>query len=324
MKQHFLLSKAARAISLVTVLRMSEEQAADMFQQIRWNGENPHCPDCGGLDPYFVPRKSGKRRWRCRACSKDFTLTSGTLFAWHKLPLTMYLAAIVIFINEVKGKSALAMSRDLNVQYKTAFVLTHKLREAMAVEIQNNEIGGPGKVAEVDGAYFGGYVRPKNEKADRKDRRLPENQNGKRKCVVVMRERQGKTFVKTFDSEDQGARYLRERVAPGTTIHADESSAWNVLHASYKVQRINHSQAYSKDGACTNQAESYFSRLRRAENGHHHHIAGNYIDRYAREIAFREDHRRESNGEQFDRIIKLITTNRPSVDFSGYWQRSSN
>ena len=61
---------------------------------------------------------------------------SGTLFAFHKLPLRTYLAAIAIFCNEVKGKSALALSRDLDVQYKTAFVLAHKIREAMASEMK--------------------------------------------------------------------------------------------------------------------------------------------------------------------------------------------
>lgn len=59
-------------------------------------------------------------------------MTSGTLFAFHKMPLRMYLAAIAIFANEVKGKSMMALSRDLGVQYKTAFVLAHKMREAMA------------------------------------------------------------------------------------------------------------------------------------------------------------------------------------------------
>ena len=80
----------------------------------------------------------------------------------HKLPLRTYLAAIAIFCNEVKGKSALALSRDLDVSYKSAFVLLHKLREAMAEEMKGRIVGGDGKVAEVDGGYFGGYVKPAN------------------------------------------------------------------------------------------------------------------------------------------------------------------
>jgi hypothetical protein len=80
------------------------------------------------------------------------------------------------------------MSRDLDVQYRTAFVLQHKLREAMAVEMATVTLSG---TVEIDGTYFGGHVKPANYKKDRKDRRLSENQTGKRKCVVVMRERNG-------------------------------------------------------------------------------------------------------------------------------------
>jgi hypothetical protein len=69
-------------------------------------------------------------------------ITSGTLFASHKLPLRAYLAAIAVFCNEVKGKSALAMSRDLGASYKASWVLLHKLREAMAEEMRGRVIGG--------------------------------------------------------------------------------------------------------------------------------------------------------------------------------------
>jgi hypothetical protein len=79
------------------------------------------------------------------ACRKDFTITSGTLFASHKLRLRGYLAAIVVFCNEVKGKSALALSRELGLSYKSAFVLPHKLREAMAEEMKGRVVGGEGK-----------------------------------------------------------------------------------------------------------------------------------------------------------------------------------
>ena len=65
---------------------------------------------------------------------------------------------------------------------------------------------------------------------------------------------------------------------------ADEASSWNDLHAAFPVKRINHQEAYSADGACTNGAEEFFSRLRRAEIGHHHHLAGAYLARYAQEL----------------------------------------
>ena len=166
--------------------------------------------------------------------------------------------AIAIFCNEVKGKSMLALCRDLDVQYKTAFVLAHKLREAMASSTKALRIGGEGRVAEVDGAYFGGHIRPKNLTADRVDRRLSENQQGKRKVVVTMRERGGRTLAQVFPAEADAVTTIRHRIAKGTIVHADEISAWNPLHASFVMQRINHQDGYSIDGACTNGAESYF------------------------------------------------------------------
>lgn len=322
--QHFLLSAAARTLSLAKVLRMSDAEAEAVFAAIRWPATNgrPVCPACECDAVYDCRRPNGAPRWRCKGCRKDFSLTSGTLFAFHKLALRIYLAAIVIFVNEVKGKSALALSRDLDVQYKTAFVLAHKIREAMASEMKGAVIGGAGRTVEVDGCYIGGHVRPENEKKDRKDRRLAENQTGKRRVVVAMRERGGRTLTAVFASEAESVAFIKARVDGATTIHADEATDWNALHARFATKRINHQDAYSLDGACTNEAESFFSRIRRAEIGHHHHISGAYLARYAREAAFREDHRRASNGAQFRAVVGLVTTNGPSVDFCGYWQRS--
>jgi hypothetical protein len=87
------------------------------------------------------------------------------------------------------------------------------------------------------------------------------------------------------------------------------------------MKRINHQEAYSLDGACTNWAEEFFSRTRRAEIGHHHHIAGPYLLRYAQEASWREDCRRLSNGEQVNRVAGLAMAAKQSVDFCGYWQR---
>lgn len=323
MAQHFLLSAAAKSLSLASVFTMKDADAETTFRRIRWadtNGE-PVCPHCGGVDAYDCRRLKGAPRFRCRACVKDFTITSGTLFASHKLPLRCYLAAIALFCNEVKGKSALALSRELSVSYKCAFVLLHKLREAMAAELKGRVIGGEGKVAEVDAGYFGGYVKPANLKEHRVDRRFYEHQSGKRKAVVVIRERNGNTLPAVFRTEGQALNFVKSRIAKGTVVNADESANWNELHSRFEMKRINHEEAYSLDGACTNWAEEFFSRMRRAEIGHHHHIAGAYLLRYAQEASWREDNRRSSNGEQVNRVAGLALTSKPSVDFTGYWQR---
>jgi hypothetical protein len=324
MAQHFLLTRAAKSLSLAKVFRMSDAEAEKMFRMVRWpetNGE-PVCAQCGGVDAYECRRPNGALRFRCGACAGDFTITSGTLFASHKLPLRMYLAAIAVFCNEVKGKSMLALSRDLGLSYKASFVLAHKLREAMSEDMRGRIVGGEGKVAEIDGAYFGGHVRPHNRKNERIDRRLGDNQSGKRRCVVIVRERGGHSVPAVFRSEDQALSFIRSRIAKGTVVNADDAPAWNALHARFEMKRIDHQEAYSLDGACTNMAEGYFSRLRRAEIGHHHHVAGSYLLRYAQEAAWREDNRRVPNGEQVERVAMLAMMRKPSVDFSGYWQRS--
>ncbi|MEZ5895028.1 MAG: IS1595 family transposase [Parvularculaceae bacterium] len=305
------------------MFRMSDEAIEKLFAQLRWpetNGEAA-CVHCGSLTVWDCRRPSGAPRYRCGDCGKDFSITSGTLFASHKMPLRIYLAAILLFCNEVKGKSMLAMSRELGLSYKTAFVLCHKLREAMATELKGRTLGGEGVEAEIDGAYFGGYVKPANKREDRKDRRLRINQSGKRRCVVIVREREGQTLPMVFKTEAEATNWIARRVDPATVLHADEAPSWNNLHARFEVRRVNHELAYSTHDACTNQAESFFSRLRRAEQGHHHWISGPYLLRYAQEASWREDHRRHANGWQVGRVAKNALASKASVDFTGYWQR---
>ena len=277
MSQHFLLSPAAKSLSLVKIMRMSDDEARTAFRAIRWastDGE-PVCPECGCMDHYDL---ATRQVYKCKGCSKQYSLTSGTIFASRKLQLRDILAAIAIFINGAKGYSALQLSRDLSVDYKTAFVLLHKVREAIALARNEGALSGD---VEVDGAYFGGYVKPANKRADRKDRRKKINQSGKRQVVIVMRERKGRTLTYITKTEAQGVPLAASSIKAGSTIHADEASHWDKLAAHFPIKRINHQQAYSLDGACTNQAESFFSRLRRAEIGIHHHIAGKYLALYA-------------------------------------------
>jgi hypothetical protein len=124
-----------------------------------------------------------------------------------------------------------------------------------------------------------------------------------------------------FASEGAAQAWIKSRIELGTVVNADEANSWNDLQARFEMKRINHQEAYSLDGACTNQAESYFSRLASREMGHFHHVAGPYLLRYAQESAWREDARRVDNGAQVRRVTQLALSRSPSVDFSGYYQR---
>lgn len=319
MSAHFLLTSEAKTLTLAKVARMSDDEAWEAFKAIRWADRlgEPECPRCACAALYTLPKR---RLWQCKACEHQFSVTSGTIFASRKLPIRDYLLAIAIFVNGAKGHAALQLSRELGTAYQTAFVLSHKLREAIGAEIKDETVAGE---VEIDGAYFGGHVRPANRKEDRVDRRLAEHQTGKRRVVVVMREREGRTLPFVFRIEDQAVATITARVEPGSVIHADEAGSWDALHAKFDIKRINHSEAYSDGEACTNQAESFFSRMRRAEIGIHHKIAGPYLMSYSREMAWREDHRRESNGELYLMTASAALAHPVSRQWKGYWQRSA-
>jgi transposase-like protein len=318
MASHFLLSAAARTLSLKAIYRDGEDKAYQTFRRIRWpetDGE-PVCPACGCLDHYDI---TTRRRFKCAGCGKQFSVTSGTIFASRKLSFVDLCAGIAVFVNAVKGLSALQLGRDLSVSYKTAFVLAHKLREALAVEMRS--FGLEGEV-EIDGAYFGGKVRPENLKADRRDRRLKENLSPDRRVVVVLRQRKGRTLTFVARHEDEGVALAADHIEPGTKVYADEARHWDALHAIFPdAGRINHSEAYSADGANTNQAESYFARLRRMVDGQHHFVSPRYLYQYATEAAWKEDHRRMPNGGLFQRVLRLALVSPKSWVWRGYWQR---
>lgn len=138
-----------------------------------------------------------------------------------------------------------------------------------------------------------------------------------------MRERGGRTLPFVFKSEGQSVPEIMKRVHISATIHADEAAHWDALHARYLTKRINHQQAYSDGEACTNLAESFFSRLRRAEIGTHHHVSGRYLSAYSLEMAWREDLRRVSNGEQFLIATHSALAHPVSRQWKGYWQRAA-
>ncbi|MBO6724621.1 MAG: IS1595 family transposase [Rhizobiaceae bacterium] len=317
MSQHFLLSPAAKTLSLVKVMRMSDAEARTAFRKVRWSETDgdPVCPECGSVEAYDL---KSRPVYKCKACSKQFSITSGTIFHSRKLAVRDILAAIAIFINGAKGYSALQLSRDLSIDYKSAFVMLHKVREAIQLARDAGALSGD---VSVDGAYFGGYVKPANKRADRKDRRKVIHQSGKRQSVIVAREANGRTLTHVARTEAEGVAFVAANVKHGSTVHADEASHWDKLAAYFPIKRINHQEAYSQDGACTNQAESFFSRMRRAEIGTHHRIAGTYLGSYAAEMAWREDCRREANGTQYAMVMGAVAVAEKSDQWCGYWQR---
>ena len=221
------------------------------------------------------------------------------------------------FANGLKGISAIRLTQELEVSYKTAFVLAHKVREALTAVQQANDLRGS---VEIDGAYFGGYLKPKNNKPKRVDRRRLVHRTGKRQCVVIFRERNGRSRP-IVCSENEAASRAPAIIEPGSAVYTDENTDWNRLAARYALHMVNHSERYSDGEKSSNWAESYFARLRRYEMGTHHHIAGPYLAAYANEASWREDRRRYSNQENYDAILRATTHHPVSRQWKGYWQR---
>lgn len=320
MAQHFLLSAESRTLSLKEIYKGGEELAYSTFKRLRWastQGE-PVCPKCGCLDHYNIPTR---RKFKCAACHSQFSVTSGTMFASRKLSFTDLLAAICLFVNGSKGMSAVQFSRDLDVQYKTAFVLAHKLREALSAETVTKMLDGE---VEIDGAYFGGVVRPENRVEDRVDRRKKENQSNRRRVVVALRQRAGRTLTFVRMSEADGVEIARARMIAGAKLFADEATHWDALEMQFASTRINHSVSYSDGhGKHTNNVESYFSRLRRMVRGQHHFVSHKYLYQYANHAAWLEDHRRRSNGGNASALLGGALNHPVSRVWAGYWQRAT-
>lgn len=316
MPQHFLKSARAKTLSVKSVMRMTNEEALTEFRKLRWPDTDgkPVCPHCGHDRCYEI---STREIFKCAACRKTFSETSGTLFHSAKMPYRDYLAIIAVFVNATKGISALQMSRDVGISYKAAFVILHKLREAIEDGRQGIRLSGE---VEIDGAYYGGHVRPPN--AGRQGKRSGER--FRKQCVLTMVARSGGTVPVVIESEntnavlDAAARHIQE----GSIVYADEHGAYDALHARYQMHRINHRWEYSRDGhICTNAAESFHSRMRRAEIGQHHHISGRYLLRYAHEMAYRSDRRRVDNGRLYNELAEMAITHPVSRQWKGYWQK---
>lgn len=330
MAQHFLLSASSRTISEKEVSRMSEDEARITFEKLRWNDTNgkPVCNTCGCTESYvitFTRNGKAKRRYKCKACRSQYTVTSGSIFANHKLELRDYLLAIIIFTNAVKGISASQMSRALGVQYKTAFVLLHKFRAALMDNQNPKQLEG---TIEMDGCYVG-KTKPMNRKEDRLDLRLAQNQNPNKRCVMVARQRsydgvgadRTVTCITTGETANAIDTFALNNIKKNSIIHSDGAIGYDNLEAWYENIKGDHSIAYvGENGECSNQAESFFSRFRRMQYGQCHKLGNLYLSNYANEIAYREDNRRVSNKTMMLDIASKAINTATHSEWTGYWQ----
>jgi hypothetical protein len=139
---------------------------------------------------------------------------------------------------------------------------------------------------------------------------------------IALRQRKGRTRTFVRNHESEGVDIAKKIVSRTAVMHADEASHWDALRAGLQVHRINHSEAYCTGDACTNWAESFFSRLRRMVDGQHHTVSPQYFHQYAAHAAWIEDNRRLDNGALANRALGLALGHGVSRNWKGYWQRA--
>jgi transposase-like protein len=145
-------------LDMTNPIYSNETAARSHLEEIRW-ADGVYCPHCGGYDDI---RKLGgasveKGLWHCKPCRKKFTVTVGTVFERSHIPLSKWLAAFTLMCSSKKGISAHQGHRMLDVTYKTAWFMWHRIREAMRTGGLSSvpPMGGKGKVVEADETYFG-------------------------------------------------------------------------------------------------------------------------------------------------------------------------
>lgn len=352
MSAKFWLSRESIPLTLEAIAAMTDEQARLYLAELRWgSSEQQVCPDCGVMDRHHVIRT--RKQWRCKHCFRTFSVTTGTPFADHKIGYRKLLLAIFAFIINQKGLAALTLRRIIGGQYRTAFTLLHKIREAVMLTVSQEKLSG---VIEVDGGHFSGKKRKgRKKKRARAQAEIPEKYkqhreklkpsafpfHPNRRIIITLREispettgeinrYSGKpigkgacrTLVAVCRSENTAdiEALVRQHVAHQATIRSDELPAYgNLKLMGYVHQAVNHSEEFSTDeGINQNQAESFFSRMRRACIGVYHRITPKYMLDYATEMAWREDVRRQDTKTQMAALLGRVCNAGLSTDWFNY------
>jgi len=233
--------------------------------------------------------------YKCKACRKQFTVRIGTIFEDSKLPFTKWLMTIHLMTSSKKGISSLQISRELGITVKSAWFMTHRIREAMR-QTSNEPLGG---TVEVDETYVGGKPRYKGtNKRGRGTSKAP---------VMVLVERDGRARAMPIDNVT--AKTLRgevvKNVAEGAVIMTDELASYTGLADRFAGhQTVNHGAGEyvrtNQDGTKvhTNTAESFFALIKRGHYGIFHQLSKKHLHRYVQEFSFRWCHRKCTDGER--------------------------
>lgn len=266
----------------------TEDKCLAYLENMRWP-KGVRCPTCGNdkISRFQRKGKTGKVQhlYQCleKTCRYQFSATTGTIFHDSHLPLAKWFLAIALITDAKKGISANQLKRHLGVQYKTAWHLAHRIREAMQ-EPKNEKLTG---IVEVDETYVGG----------RYDRRRKRGRHQKTPVVGLI-QRGGKVEAMTIPTPSKAVLcgVVRDRVSTDAEmVVTDQYAAYNSLKKDYRHKIINHIREYVRGKIHTNSIENFWSLFKRGIIGNFHHVSVKHLPRYLVESAYKFNNRKMPN-----------------------------
>jgi transposase-like protein len=272
-----------------------DEAAAFAYVEARLWPDGPICPKCGATKEH-VGKLAGKSARpglrKCYACRKEFTVRIGTIFEDSHLALHLWLQVLHLMCASKKGISTREVQRLLNCSMKTAWFLTHRIREAMAPAKNAGPIGGQGKIVEADETYL--------SKSPKTKKHPGAGGYGHKLAVLSLTERDGQIRSVALDHPPQQheiVRALVQHVHPESTLHSDGAPAYKFIHGVAKRESVNHSKKEyarrNEDGISVhvNTLEGFFSVFKRGMVGIYQRVEPQHLHRYTAEFDFRQNTR---------------------------------
>ncbi len=282
-------------MNLMTIFQRYPDQEAciEHMERVRW-GDVPHCPKCGSN---HVARKSENYRigrWNCHDCHASFNVLSGTIFEKTKVPLQKWFLAVGIMVNAKKSVSSPQLARDLEMNQKSAWYMQQRIRAAMA----DNRAPLFQGIVEANETYVGGKPRKGKRRDDDDPTSSPLGRCTKKVPVVGAVERGGKVAARVSHSVSGKAlvRFLTDTVdSQGTLLITDEWKGYNAAWGDYQHAVVNHARACVEGMVHSNTFEGFWSLLKRAWHGTHHHYTRHWMPLFVAEAVWKYNHRETDN-----------------------------